>query len=457
MNGMFGRQNLKELESRIPSRNRNAVDAAQAILKISQEKALFERIDGGEKLAINDQVAYMLSGVIVSFRKMGKLAFCVLVSNGVRLQIVIRANEFGEEYKDLISSLSLNTHLRVYGVPAVTSTREISLVCHAAAIVQEARSSFPDKWNGISQEEKRRLRYQDTLVQQDKALVFYKRNDLLSGIRDFMLSFEFLEVETPILHNVSAGAQARPFTTECNALDKQMYLRIAPETYLKRMTAGGFHRVFEIGKQFRNEGIDSSHMPEFTSCEWYEAYTDFSHQQERFISLLESLDKRGFSLPIDIKDIKILDYKKLIANEMGIDVETYDGDLDELFKKNIRPKLIDPCFVTGYPSKMAPLAKAVEHAPEIAEMWQFIWNGQEVAKCYTELTDPVEQRKRLELQMAARENGDTEAMMLDEAFLQTMEFGMPPQAGLGFGVDRLLALYLNIDDIRDTVFFPPGY
>ncbi len=426
--------------------------------KIVRSTSLSEKIDAGDKLAFEPSYDIRYSGVVVSLRKMGKVAFGRVLSTFGAIQFMVRANDLGEEkVKEVISNLSLGTHIHINGHPALTGTKEPTLLVFELIVLQDSRSSFPDKWNGVSEDEKRRLRYQDCLVNQDKHKLLTKRAKFIRAIREYLEREDFIEVETPILHKVSAGAQARPFTTHSNAMDNDYYLRIAPETYLKRMTAAGYHRVYEIGKQFRNEGVDPSHMPEFTSCEWYQAYSDSEDQKKSFVNLLDWLYAEGFDLGIDPCDIQDYTFKGLYNAHcpIGLD-ETPIDQIDANFKQYVRPTLISPCFISDYPEHVAPLAKRNPEKPGYVEMWQFVWKGQEVVKCYSELVDPVEQRKLLEGQAEARNNGDSEAMMLDESFLKTMEFGMPEQAGVGIGIDRLFALFMGIEDIRDAVFFPLG-
>ena len=408
---------------------------------------------------------YEYKGVVTGFRKMGKIAFAKVLSTFGSIQVIFSLKEFDDEeaYRSFVNGeIKLGTHIWVRGFPAITATKEPSLYSISRGVIQQARMPFPDKWNGVSEEEKHKLRYQECLVKNDVHSVIIKRAKFLKAIRWFFNENEFLEVETPILHKVSAGAQARPFVTECNALEHgEFYLRIAPETYLKRMTAAGYHRVFEIGKQFRNEGIDSSHMPEFTSLEYYEAYTTANDQIDRFLMLLECLACNQFvteDIAAFVQSPTIYEYEDLYNKYVPnlLLEETPENEVDANFKKYVRPNLDKPCIVTKYPAFLAPLAKRVPGNPKFVEMWQFVWNGQEIVKCYSELVDPIEQRKLLEEQMNARDNGDSEAMMLDENFLSTMEFGMPEQAGVGIGIDRLFAMYLGITDIRQVTFFPPG-
>lgn len=415
-------------------------------------------IDNGEKLAIGTE-DFHFYGVVTSIRRMGKLAFGKCLSTLGAVQFVVRQNELGEGFKDIVSNIKLGSHIKFSGKNCLTGTKENSILCNELVILKDAQMSFPDKWNGVSDEEKRRLRYQDCLVDHEKHNLFIKRNKFISSIRNFLSSNNFLEVETPILHKVSAGAQANPFVTSCRSMNDDFYLRIAPETYLKRMTAAGFHNVFEIGKQFRNEGIDPSHMPEFTSCEWYCSYSTANEQMSLFIELLCHLHNNGFELGVNPNEIPVYDFEdafnKFVPN-FSLE-ETPVEQIDALFKQYVRPTLTGPCFIVNYPAHVAPLAKRQEGNPNKVDMWQFVWKTQEIVKCYSELVDPVEQRKLLEGQMEARDKGDSEAMMLDENFLETMQFGMPEQAGVGVGIDRLFALYQGVDDIRDVVFFPLGY
>lgn len=409
-------------------------------------------IDSGERLARLETVE-TFSGVIVAMRRFGKIAFGKVLSTHGCIQIMLQENpdsEAGMSTKELVKQLTLGSYVKVVGNPALTSTREPTLFVTQIEVVQTATNSFPDKFNGVSEQEKRRLRYQETLVNQDAHNLIRNRSKFMRVIRDYLDGKGFLEVETPILHNAACGANARAFTTHVRATDSNHVLRIAPETYLKRMTAGGFHKIYEIGKQFRNEGVDPTHMPEFTSCEWYEAFTDYKDQIPNFLNMVSVIED-AFGKKILPERMEVRSWASLMAEYVNPTVVDPTLSLDEVFNKYVRPNLQEPIIVADYPAVVAPLAKRSSYEPGFVEMWQFIWKGQEIAKCYTELVDPVAQREALE-----RQRGEHEAMELDEGFLQTMEFGMPPQAGLGFGVDRLFALMMEVDDIRDSVFFPLG-
>ena len=412
---------------------------------------LNRKIDEGQKLAFLDSpVRAQTRGVLIAMRRFGKISFGKLQSTYGNIQIMFNADTSFEESVG-IKNVLLGCYLEVLGQIALTSTKEPTLVVETVKLLQEARMSFPDKFNGISNEQKRKLRYQETLVNQDAHNLILNRSKFMRVIRNYLDGKGFLEVETPILHNAACGANARSFTTHVRATDSAQVLRIAPETYLKRMTAGGFHKIYEIGKQFRNEGVDPTHMPEFTSCEWYEAFTDYKDQIPNFLNMVSVIED-AFGKKILPERMEVRSWASLMAEHAPSPTEVDPNlSLDEIFKKYVRPNLQEPIIVADYPAVVAPLAKRSSYEPGFVEMWQFIWKGQEIAKCYTELVDPVAQREALE-----RQRGEHEAMELDEGFLQTMEFGMPPQAGLGFGVDRLFALMMEVDDIRDSVFFPLG-
>lgn len=391
------------------------------------------------------------SGIIVSFRKFGKIAFARVLSTFGSIQAMFRLSDL-DNYKE-VSSLALGSHIKIVGIPSRTKTGEPTILAKSVEILCSIGVPFPDKWNGVSGDVKRSLRYQETLVDSGTHSLIVKRGRFLRVIRKVLEDELFLEVDTPILHHVQCGAQARSFLTNSAVSTGDTYnLRIAPETYLKRMTAGGFHKIFEIGKQFRNEGIDSTHMPEFTSCEWYEAYTDYRDQLDFFKNIfLPELFAGIGEYPFNPNECRVVRFEELYNEYCPVLLgDTLDSDIDLNFKRYVRVNLVEPTFVIDYPAFLAPLAK---RNGDTAEMWQFIWNCQEVVKCYSELVDPVLQRQLLEEQALLK---DDEAMEIDESFLRAMEFGMPPQAGLGFGVDRLFGLIYGVSDIRDTVFFPFG-
>jgi len=330
---------------------------------------------------------------------------------------------------------------------------------------------FPNKWAGIVDPElKLRKRYLDIALDPEVKRRFRLRSQLISFMRLYLDTQNFMEVETPVLSPSASGAQAKTFVTHHNALGAYLHMRIAPETYLKRTVAAGFDRVFEIGKQFRNEGMDPSHLQEFTSVEWYAAHWDYKDNLQFFNGLLKGIFE--FCLPkdgadettyilnyqgveLDFSDPPVKTYQEVCLELGGFDPFELDDwkEVDERFKAEVRPKLIQPIYLVDYPAHMSPLAHRSEDGKTV-EQWQFIVNGWELVKCYTELTDPVLQRQLLEEQMEARGAGDDEAMMLEEDFLECMEYGMPNMSGLGMGIDRLVALLTNQTSLRDVVLFP---
>jgi len=408
-----------------------------------------------------------LSARVVGFRRMGNVSFGHIQDATGRIQFCIKKNSLHSpsEYKELVKSITNGCFLSLEGNIWFSKTGEKTVLVTSGAMLSRPVTPMPSKFYGIADEESLiRKRYLHTALDADAASTFLIRSKVISIIREFLTSSDFLEVETPILSAQASGAIARPFITHHNALDKDFYLRIAPETYLKMMTAGGFNKVFEIGKSFRNEGLDRSHVQEFTSLEWYYAFADYQKNKHLFSSLIgRVLNVLGFDgglvqrgdVKLDFSNIETKKYRELFE-EYGLNgPDSYSSqEADDLFKKVIRPNIIQPLFVEDYPAHMSPMAARKPNDESTVEQWQLIVDGWEIAKCYTELIDPVLQRKLLEDQMQQRAEGDEEAMMIDEAFLEAMEYGMPPQSGLGLGIDRLVCLLADKQTLRDVIYFP---
>ena len=418
-----------------------------------------------EALVRADKTPISLMGRVVSYRKMGGVAFGHIVDNSdIKIQFSFNKRMMDESvYKEWSSIPRIGDIVGVSGELWTTGTGERTILVNKDfQRLQKACGGFPDKWHGMTDPElQRRKRWLDCAINPDSRNVFRFRSKLISSIRNYFIGRSFMEVETPMLTPQASGAQARPFVTHHNALDADFYLRIAPETYLKRMTAAGFDRVFELGKQFRNEGIDPSHLQEFTSLEWYASYWDYCDNMGFFRSMLDYLsnvfekDENIHNMLIQWKNSPTVEYRKLFIEHTGRNPDDMSAkEADLLFKTAVRPKLINPVFVTDYPAHMSPMAARCTGDDKTVQQWQFIVDGWEVVKCYTELTDPVLQRQLLEEQMQERANGDDEAMMIEEDFLECMEHGMPPQSGCGIGIDRLVAILTNTDNLRDVVFFP---
>lgn len=418
-------------------------------------------------LALEENSPVEVSARVVGYRRMGSVSFGHIQDSTGKIQFCLKKNamENPEDYKPLSKSITNGGFVRLTGKIWFSSTGEKTVLVSSGELLSRPHTPPPSSFYGISDEEALiRKRYLHTALDTSAAETFVLRSKVISIIREFLTSIDFIEVETPILSRQASGAMARPFITHHNALDRDFYLRIAPETYLKMMTAGGFNRVFEIGKSFRNEGIDRSHVQEFTSLEWYLAFADYQTNKHLFVSLINQIvHSVGFEngvvnrgdLKLDFFDIRTKKYRDLFE-EYGLESpDTYSTkEADELFKRVIRPNIIQPTFVEDYPAHMSPMAARKKNDPNTVEQWQLIVDGWEIVKCYTELVDPTIQRELLEQQAAERESGNDEAMMLDEAFLEAMEYGMPPQSGLGMGIDRLICILADKKSLRDVIYFP---
>ncbi len=431
-----------------------------------------------------------LAGRIVLWRPFGGLLFGHIQDRSGRVQISLRRDELGEDvFKTWISAVKVGDFIGVAGTMYLTNKGEPTLGVTEFEILNKAARPMPDKWAGISNPEVRyRRRYLDLLANTESRERFRTRFKMISAIRRFLDGYDFLEVETPILQETASGAAARPFVTHHNALGEDFYLRIAPETYLKRTVAGSFDRVYELGKNFRNEGMDPSHLQEFTMLEWYAGYWDYRDNMRVVRELvLTVMDEVLHTTKVTYQGIELdfgadwaeVDYREAVQQRTGIDLtevrdlptlreqvtRTYPGSdlaaapsyaamVDLLYKRTVRPGLIQPCFLLHHPVELVPLARRSDEDPSRLDMFQVVVNSWEIVKAYSELVDPVDQRRRLEEQMDMREAGDDEAMMLEEDFIEAMEYGMPPMSGLGLGIDRFIALMTDAPNLRDVVLFP---
>ncbi len=432
-----------------------------------------------------------VAGRMIFKRVMGKLAFLQIQDVFDRVQVSIGRNEINEEdFAFFKNNVDTGDYIGIYGELYMTHTGELTVRAHSFALLSKALKQLPEKFHGLSDVDARyRQRYLDLVANESSRKILIGRSKIVSFIREFLEENDFLEVETPIIQSAVCGASAKPFITHHNALDKQCNLRIAPETYLKQVVAGGFNRVFEVAKCFRNEGMDTSHLQEFTQVEWYASYWNFEDNIKFFTKLFKALvmkvhgkleltkDGRTFNLDAEFPRV---DYTKRINEELGFDVLAFDdvnalkkevvkkgfseGELtplktlgaviDYVYKRKIRPNIIEPTFLYNYPACLVPLARRNDDNPKQIEMFQFLMNGEEMCKAYSELVDPFIQRQTLEEQAAAKAAGDDEAMDLDEDFLLAMEHGMPPMSGLGMGIDRLMMMLYDVPTIRDVVLFP---
>ena len=454
-------------------------DRAGQLIKLHGEKP--------REVLEQERVACTLAGRIVALRRFGKAGFAVLQDGSERLQVYLKKDHLSEQAYRIAEQLDLGDWIGVSGILFRTKTNEFTVEVHELTFLSKALRPLPEKWHGLTDVETRyRQRYVDLIANPEVHGIFELRSKIIAEIRSFLIERGFLEVETPMMHPIPGGATAKPFVTHHNALDANLYLRIAPELYLKRLIVGGFQRVFEINRNFRNEGISTIHNPEFTMLEFYVSYADYQDLiilTEELIAAVATQVLGKTVIPYQGKAIDLTppwrrwSYHQAILEVNSLDPSVFQDRnkavevakklnvpvdpkwplfniVNEIFEETVEPNLQQPTFITDYPIEISPLARRKDTNPALTDRFELYIAGREIANAFSELNDPLDQRERFEAQAAQRVAGDEEAHLVDEDFLRALEYGMPPTAGEGIGIDRLIMLFTNQASIRDVVLFP---
>ena len=435
-----------------------------------------------------EPVQVALAGRMLAKRVMGKASFAQLRDMTGAIQLFVQGSAIGDDAYADFKTWDVGDLIGVEGVVMRTKTGELSIRAERVQLLSKSLRPLPDKWHGLSDQETRfRQRYVDLIVNDDARAVFELRTRLVRHVRQFMDALGFMEVETPMMHPIPGGATARPFVTHHNTLGLDLYLRIAPELYLKRLVVGGFERVYEINRSFRNEGVSTRHNPEFTMLELYQAFADYTDLMDLTETLVRGaaealcgslqLDWQEHAIDlappfarVTLKDalaahnpsfdaarLDELAYLRALCAEQGVPVDDRAGFgrlQYELFEKTVETRLVQPTFITRYPTEVSPLARRNDENPDVTDRFEFFVGGREVANGFSELNDPDDQAQRFREQVENKDAGDLEAMFFDDDYIRALEYGMPPTAGLGIGIDRLVMLLANQSSIREVLLFP---
>lgn len=439
-----------------------------------------------EELSANETIV-RLAGRVMAIRGHGKTCFMDLMDKSGRIQLYVRKDAIGEENYALIKMMDIGDIVGVCGTVFRTHMGELSIKAVSLEMLSKSLRPLPEKWHGLKDIEMRyRQRYVDLIVNPEVRDTFVKRSQIIKSVREILDNRDFLEVETPIMHSIAGGAAARPFITYHNALDMQLYMRIAPELYLKRLIVGGMERVYELGRVFRNEGIDIKHNPEFTIVEIYQAFADYKDMMELTETIVSQTAQKvlgtmkityeGQEIDLtppwnrmtmieavakytgqDFTGVTDIEEARKMAAAINVPIEKTYGIgkiINACFEEHVEDKLIQPTFITGHPKEISPLAKSSVENPEITDRFEGFIYAREICNGFTELNDPIDQRERFVKQVEERKAGDDEAHMMDEDFVNALEYGLPPTGGLGIGIDRLVMFLTDSTSIRDVLFFP---